>query len=242
MAKDPILPIYYNDLDRSTRDWTDEEFGAYLRLLMHQWDKGSLPKDYQRLTRIATSLDTTWPLIKGKFVEKDGGLINQTMEDIRVKRAKHKRKQRENVLNRYQNSTNNTTKNLPLENEYEIENEKEIKEGGMGEGKFIVPEMQKVFVKHNPTYPASKEHDFHALQSISKFLAEHSKGDILNEWQKISIHIAGSFYRDKSLKTVNSHITSIYQEYKNPKANGTKQRHNNDSGSIIPIRKTAGRL
>jgi len=138
MAKDPVLPLYFNDFDRSTRDWTDEEVGAYIRLLMEQWDKGSLPKDYQRLTRLATSLNTTWPTIKVKFEEVDGVLKNPNMELIRAKINAHKQKQRENVNKRYQNSTKHATKNLPLEeekeNEKEIELDKEEK-GVQGERK-----------------------------------------------------------------------------------------------------------
>jgi len=95
MAKDPIFPLYYNDIDRSTKTWTDEEFGAYMRLLMEQWDKGGLPKDYQRLTRIATSLDRNWTLLKDKFIEVDGQLKNTVLEEIRLKRDKHKEKQKE---------------------------------------------------------------------------------------------------------------------------------------------------
>jgi len=124
MAKDPILPLYYNDITTSTQDWTDEEFGAYMRLLIHQWRQGGLPNDYQRLTRIATSLPTTWPLIKQKFAEVDGMLKNPVMEEIREKRAKHKEKQSENVRKRYQTYTKHPTKNLPLEKENEIEKEK----------------------------------------------------------------------------------------------------------------------
>jgi len=127
MAKDPIFPLYYNDIDRSTKTWTDEEFGAYMRLLMEQWDKGGLPKDYQRLTRIATSLDRNWLLLKDKFQEVDGQLKNMVLEEVRAKRAKHKEKQRSNVQKRYQKSTKHSTKILPLEEENEIENEKVIK-------------------------------------------------------------------------------------------------------------------
>jgi len=126
MAKDPILPLYYNDLTTSTQDWTDEEFGAYVRLLIHQWRQGGLPKDYQRLTRIATSLDSTWTLLKSKFQEVDGLLKNPVMEEIRDKRSRHKQKQKDNVSKRYQNVTKQATKNLPLEIENEIENEELI--------------------------------------------------------------------------------------------------------------------
>lgn len=134
MAKDPICPIYYNDLLGSTRDWTDEEFGCYVRLLLEQWDKGkipnphqnstkNLPNDYQRLTRISTSVERNWELISTKFSEVDGGLANEVMEDIRTKRLKFKEKQSENRRKGYQNSTKPSTKTLPrLENENEINN------------------------------------------------------------------------------------------------------------------------
>jgi len=122
MAKNPVFPLYYNDIDRSTRDWTDEEFGAYVRLLVHQWDKGCLPNDYQRLTRIATSLDTNWGMLKSKFPENGVGLKNPVLEEIRSKILRHKEKQKNNVLKRYQNNTTDVTKNIPLEDEREKEN------------------------------------------------------------------------------------------------------------------------
>lgn len=136
MAKDPVCPIYYNDLLGSTRDWTDEEFGCYVRLLLEQWDKGkipspyqkstkNLPNDYQRLTRIATSVERNWELISTKFIETDGGLVNEVMEDIRTKRLLFKQKQSENRKKGYQNSTKLPTKpstktEPPLEEEKEI--------------------------------------------------------------------------------------------------------------------------
>jgi uncharacterized protein YdaU (DUF1376 family) len=122
MAKQPTLPLYYNDIARTTSTWTDEEFGCYMRLLMEQWDKGSLPNDYQRLTRLATSLDKNWNLIKPKFKEMDGVLINVRMEEIRENIKKHSKKQSDNVRKRYQTSTKLPTKNVPLEDEYENEN------------------------------------------------------------------------------------------------------------------------
>ena len=126
MAKNPVFPLYYNDILGSCKTWSDEEFGAYMRLLIEQWDKGGLPKDYQRLTRIATSLDTNWPMIKAKFQEDGDLLKNENLEAIRNKLLKHKEKQRENVLKRYQTPTNSTAKIVPLETEKEneIENSK----------------------------------------------------------------------------------------------------------------------
>ena len=154
MAKDPIFPLYYNDLDRSTKTWTDEEFGAYVRLLMEQWDKGFIPKDYQRLTRIATSLDKNWPMLKEKVVEVDGNLQNLRLEEIRLRKSKFKEKQRDNVLKRYQKPTKPPTKpptkKLPLE----IENEKEseIEKGSL-------EKSEKPFLK-DVSVPWQADEDF----------------------------------------------------------------------------------
>lgn len=122
MAKNPVFPLYYNDILGSCKTWSDEEFGAYMRLLIEQWDNGSLPKDYQRLTRIATSLSTTWSMLKSKFEETEDGLKNKKLELVRDKILKHKEKQRENISKRYQTSTKTDTKVIPLETEDEKEN------------------------------------------------------------------------------------------------------------------------
>ena len=132
MAKDPVCPIYYNDLLGSTKTWTDEEFGCYVRLLLEQWDKLYLPNPYQnsttelpnfqRLLMIAPSVKKNWDLVGDKFKQVDGGLQNENMEIIREKRQKFKKKQRDNVLNRYQPPT----KALPLEIEKEIERKRGV--------------------------------------------------------------------------------------------------------------------
>lgn len=131
MAKNPVLPLYYNDIVGSTKTWTDEEFGAYMRLLIEQWDKGGLPKDSQRLARLITSMDATWPMIKDKFEEIDGMLKNKRMEEVREEKARHAKKQKENAEKRYQNPAKYiakvVAKHMPLEGEGEGEGEEGIK-------------------------------------------------------------------------------------------------------------------
>lgn len=134
MAKNPILPLYYNDINSSTEHWSDEEFGAYMRLLIHQWDKGSIPEDATRLKRIAATAKKHWKLLKEKFIKGEDGLLrNARMEEIRINREKFISKQKENVRKRhtkplpnplpesYQTSTKPPTKPLPLEDENENE-------------------------------------------------------------------------------------------------------------------------
>lgn len=168
MAKNPILPVYYNDLRAACLDMSDEEFGMYFRLLMEQWDKKGLPKDYQRLTRLCTSFDKNWPLLKTKFVERDGKLFNENMEEIRNKRDKYSEKQKENVLKRYQKPTKHDTKQTPLENEYE--NEIVIQDKGVqGEKDFEIEELkpnystgnERLLFEHYPPYFANEP--FHSI-------------------------------------------------------------------------------
>lgn len=218
MAKDPVLPLYYNDLTTSTQDWTDEEFGAYVRLLIHQWRQGGLPKDYQRLTRIATSLNTNWPLLKEKFQEVDGLLKNPVMEEIRLKRDKHKEKQRENVLKRYQKSTKQPTKKLPLEEE--IENEKEIENEILNEysnwTNSILDRNDFLFWNkfRNEQLPESDNTDF--------WIRDHL--DLLNRYPKMRPPNQGAF-RSSCLK----HIRENYKK----QINGTGKKNGLDVKSEI---------
>ena len=125
MAKQPTLPLYYNDIARTCSTWTDEEFGCYMRLLIQQWDAGGIPLDTNRISRLVTSFEKNWPLIKEKFKEVDGILKNPRMEEIREKYVAFSEKQRNNIKKRYQKATKPSTKNLP--NSYpRVENENTI--------------------------------------------------------------------------------------------------------------------
>jgi uncharacterized protein YdaU (DUF1376 family) len=53
MSKLPWFPFYASDFLTSTGSMSNEEVGAYIKLLCHQWDKGVLPKDPVRLARLA---------------------------------------------------------------------------------------------------------------------------------------------------------------------------------------------
>lgn len=102
MAKQPTLPLYYNDITRTCSTWTDEEFGCYMRLLIEQWDKGFIPKDINRLKRLSTSIEMNWPLMKDKFSEiGEGKLANNHMEEIRIDKNKFSKKQSNNALKRH---------------------------------------------------------------------------------------------------------------------------------------------
>lgn len=97
MATNPVFPLYYNDMDRSTRDWTDSEYGCFMRLLVHQWAQGYLPSDMERLCRIAPTAEKNWAVIGCKFTDiGDGKIQNIRLEKIRNEQIEFKKKQSEN--------------------------------------------------------------------------------------------------------------------------------------------------
>lgn len=99
MAKgDFYFPVFYQRLLTSTSGWKDDEFGCYFRLLIHQFDKGSIPDDINKLARISPSVRKHWNhLIKEKFVsDGNGGLINTVMDEIRKDIEQMREKNKEN--------------------------------------------------------------------------------------------------------------------------------------------------
>jgi len=49
VAKNPAFQFYANDFLADTAEWTNEEVGAYIRLLSLQWINGSITADINRL-------------------------------------------------------------------------------------------------------------------------------------------------------------------------------------------------
>jgi uncharacterized protein YdaU (DUF1376 family) len=78
------MPVYIADLFADTDDLSTEEFGVYLRLLLHMWTRGGvLPNDPQRLSRLAridrASLDLVWPVVGKFFSAATGGLTQKRL-------------------------------------------------------------------------------------------------------------------------------------------------------------------
>jgi uncharacterized protein YdaU (DUF1376 family) len=56
----PYMPLYVSDYLSATSHLSAMESGAYLHLLMHYWQKGSLPSEDRFLARIARMTDRQW--------------------------------------------------------------------------------------------------------------------------------------------------------------------------------------
>lgn len=90
MAKSPpSFDLFPHDLIASTSHLTPEAFGAYMRLLCHQWMHGSVPRDARKIARIVGAfgeqeLTELMAEVLPFFDESDGGgLVQSRMEKDR---------------------------------------------------------------------------------------------------------------------------------------------------------------
>jgi uncharacterized protein YdaU (DUF1376 family) len=83
---DHYIPFFGRDFYASTAMWTAEEVGHYMRLLIIQWDAGSLPADLARLELVSPGVGKVWDLLVEKFpLGEDGLRRNHRMEEHRIK-------------------------------------------------------------------------------------------------------------------------------------------------------------
>lgn len=85
----PFLPFFIGDFMASTVEWEGEEASLYLTLLCYQWSLESLPTDAGKLCKIIRwdrdLFDRMWPTVAIKFIERNGRLINERLEQHRAK-------------------------------------------------------------------------------------------------------------------------------------------------------------
>lgn len=97
MGKDPAFLFYTGDFNEGTQDFTNEEVGAYLRLLLFQFAQGHLPVDRIRKRLGHDTFTKLWDTIKCKFiVDKDGYYYNVRLEEEQIKRANFCKSRRNN--------------------------------------------------------------------------------------------------------------------------------------------------
>lgn len=87
----PFMKLWVDDLlaDLQEMGLTDEEFGAYMRLLLIAWQRGSIFADVKRnarwLTCSESRLKKLWPAFAHKWhPDGNGGLVNRRMEEVRA--------------------------------------------------------------------------------------------------------------------------------------------------------------
>jgi uncharacterized protein YdaU (DUF1376 family) len=89
MSKRPWFPLYVGDLLADTMEFSNEEFGAYIRILCHYWvteeamTEGEI-KSVSRMSRY--NFTKSRPLLLKKFTLENGKYFNRRM-DIEITKA-----------------------------------------------------------------------------------------------------------------------------------------------------------
>jgi uncharacterized protein YdaU (DUF1376 family) len=93
MAKDPAFLFYPNDWIGGTMGMTFEEKGAYMELLMMQFNRGHMTSHM-----IGQVIGQLWVNIQDKFTQDENGLwYNQRLEEEKNKRQKFTESRRNNI-------------------------------------------------------------------------------------------------------------------------------------------------
>jgi uncharacterized protein YdaU (DUF1376 family) len=124
--KNPAFLFYVGDFNDGTQDFTNEEVGAYLRMLLFQFSQGHLPMD--RIKRkLGADFEKLWPIISTKFMtDSDGNYYNERLQSEIDKRTSFSESRRKNISARYNKDKNNTSATYVEHMENEIENDNEL--------------------------------------------------------------------------------------------------------------------
>jgi len=93
----PAFQFYADDFLAGTLDLSQEEVGAYVRLLCHQWNRGSIPVEAEKQQRLAGGSVSVDVLAKFRL-QPDGKLVNERLEQERQKQADYREAQRQKGL------------------------------------------------------------------------------------------------------------------------------------------------
>ena len=90
----PAFQFYADDFLAGTLDLSQADVGAYIRLLCHQWNRGSIPVETEKQQRLAGGSVSVDVLAKFRLV--DGSrLVNERLEQERQKQANYRELQRQ---------------------------------------------------------------------------------------------------------------------------------------------------
>ena len=115
MSKDPAFLFYPNDYIGGTMGMTLEEKGAYIELLMMQFNRGHMGGHM-----IGQAVGQLWDKIKVKFVQDSKGLwYNERLEQEQNKRKQFTNSRKNNLLgkNQYTDKGGHTTSDMEDEDE-----------------------------------------------------------------------------------------------------------------------------
>lgn len=221
MAKDPAFLFYPGDYISGTMHLDFECKGAYVDLLMLQFQK-----DHMSIHMIKHVLghkfDHIWPLISDKFKEVDGKYWNERLKlekQNRINFCKSRKKNREGTkqvithMSPHMEDEDIIVLRVLESNQLlngEGENEKKVLA-------MVILEMEDVWKRYKPGYATLQETDYPALLEIAYYIAarkgwtKHSITDIretevINSWEKWVVFLTAEktakFFKKLTLDTI----------------------------------------
>jgi uncharacterized protein YdaU (DUF1376 family) len=224
MAKDPAFLFYPGDYISGTMYLDFECKGAYMDLLMLQFQK-----DHMTIHMIKHVLghkfDHIWPLISDKFKENNGKYWNERLKTEKEKRVKFCKSRKDNrvstkhmkehMLQHMENVNININEDVirvikQLESLCKVNIEESQKNYFM----YLVSEMAKMYLEAIPDYFFDKESDYSACLQIAYKIALMKKwaraevvngkmNDVLESWKVIIPFIkSDSWLKNRSLSDI----------------------------------------
>jgi uncharacterized protein YdaU (DUF1376 family) len=213
MAKDPAFLFYPNDYLGGTMGMTFEEKGAYIELLMLQFNRGHMSSHMA-----AQVVGQLWDKVRCKFDIDDNGLFyNKRLDEEIKKRKKYSLSRRNNLKgsNQYTNKeTFNTlksghmTSHMENENENEDVNKDKSKIDKPKKEKFTPPSLDEVkqFFADNGYINADKAWNYYNDGNW-----KDSKGNqVLNWKQKMRV----VWFKDENKKPTDQLKISMEDQYR----------------------------
>jgi uncharacterized protein YdaU (DUF1376 family) len=136
MAKDPAFLFYPNDWIGGTMGMTFEEKGAYMELLMMQFNRGHMTSHM-----IGQVVGQVWDKVKHKFIQDDKKLWFNERLDIEInKRKNFTKSRRNNILGNNQYTKNKENESGHMTSHMENENENENIDINKNKGNYFKKE------------------------------------------------------------------------------------------------------
>jgi uncharacterized protein YdaU (DUF1376 family) len=122
------FPIYWQRFIIGTLEMNAEEIGAYILLLIHEWDKGFVPTNDKELRKISRLSSKKLVKVLEKFEKVGEKYFNSTLEIIRIEQTEKSNRRSESAKNaarikyeRIANARKSESDPLPLEEKREEE-------------------------------------------------------------------------------------------------------------------------
>ncbi len=208
MAKDPAFLFYPNDYIGGTMGMTFEEKGAYIELLMMQFNRGHMTEHMARHT-----VGQLWDSLKVKFVVDPQGLYyNERLEHEKLARQNFTKSRRNNLYGTNQHSK--PKEEMPGHTTSRMENEDIIVNSNIPNN-TIIGKMKKILSENGLVF---KELELPQLRESAEFMLNTKSLEMVKEsdvkifeanWTKVVKYALENKKYYGSVSAISKHLTKI---------------------------------